>query len=64
MSVLRMAIYFVAATFLAGTFVLIALLAPVGLDNATGMIGSAVGGGLLAIPVAYILANKISGHMT
>lgn len=63
MSILRLVIFIMAATVFAGTLVLAALIAPVGLNNATGMIGSAVVGVALAIPVAIVVSNKIGGNM-
>lgn len=63
MPILRLVIFVMAATVFAGTLVLAALLTPA-LNNWMGMVGAAVIGFGLAVPVAIVVSNKISGGNT
>lgn len=63
MQILRLVIFIMAATVFAGTLLLAALLTPE-LNNWMGMVGSAVVGFGLAIPVAIVVSKKIGGSNT
>jgi len=63
MIVLRLAVFFMAMVTFAGSLVLVVLSAPIGLDNATGVIGAAAVGTVISIPVTYFVSKAMAGKM-
>jgi len=63
MIVLRLAVFFMALAVFAGVLILVVLTVPVGVSNAMGIIGAVVIGTVISIPVAYVVANKMSSGM-
>ena len=63
MIVLRLAVFFMALAVFAGVLILVVLTVPVGVSNAIGIIGAVVIGTVISIPVAYVVANKMSSGM-
>ena len=63
MNMLRFVIFLMASVVFAGSLVLAALLTPA-LNNWMGLVGGAVIGFGLAVPVAIVVSNKISGSNT
>jgi len=63
MIVLRLAVFFMALAVFAGVLILVVLTVPVGVSNAMGIIGAVVIGTVISIPVAYVVANKMSEGM-
>lgn len=63
MFMLRLVVFLMAMAVFAGVLILIALLAPIGMNNAMGIIGAVVIGTVLAVPVTYVVANAMAGGM-
>ncbi|HEY9080738.1 hypothetical protein [Magnetovibrio sp.] len=63
MIVLRLAVFFMAMVTFAGSLVLAVLTMPLGLNNAMGIIGAVAVGTAVAVPVAWVVANKMSAGM-
>lgn len=63
MNLLRFVIFLMASVVFAGSLVLAALLTPA-LNNWMGLVGGAVIGFGIAVPVAIVVSNKISGGNT
>ncbi|MCW8915783.1 MAG: hypothetical protein OQK24_08010 [Magnetovibrio sp.] len=59
---LRFVVFLMAMVTLSGILVLLALTLPLGLNNATGVIGSVAIGTALAIPVSIIVAKAMMGN--
>lgn len=63
MFILRLVVFLMAMATLSGSFVLIVLVAPIGLNNPMGIIGAVAVGTIVAVPVAYIVAAKMAKGM-
>ncbi len=59
---LRFVVFLMAMVTLSGILVLCALTLPLGLNNATGVIGAVAIGTVLAIPVTIIVAKAMMGN--
>ena len=63
MMILRFVVFLMAMAVFAGSLVLCALLLPIGMNNAMGIIGAVAIGTLVSIPVAYVVAGKMAAGM-
>ena len=63
MLILRLVVFFMALATFSGSLILIALLAPIGMNNAMGVIGAAALGAVISLPVTYFVSNAMTGKM-
>lgn len=63
MLVLRLTVFVMVLIVLVGVLVLCAVTLPIGMNNFMGMLGSAIVGTLLSVPVTYFIAKKMSEGM-